>query len=378
MTWTQFALKSVWRKPFRTLLLIICVAASFLIYGLTLSFVHGAQSSSGWSDDILGVSNAVGMGQPMPLAHGQRIASDSEVTAVAYTSRVRGYTTTERDGINLSAAVPEDMMAANGPELGLTPELIAAVNRSRDSVLVGRALADVQGFRVGNDLAFSLMTPLGNERTLRLKVAGIFEGKTASTDTYFIIGQYDYINALRTREKDTADVFIVRPEAGAKTGELASRLDAVFANSPTPTRTQSERQFLEAFMRQYADVGLIVNLIVGASFITLLMIVINTMVLAVRERFFEIGVLKTLGFARRKIFMLIMTETLYVFVVGGAIGLGLTQLATQFGGAKLGLVLTPESWLRAIAVIFGLALLTGLLPAAKAMRIPVIAALRTR
>lgn len=378
MTWTQFARKSVWRKPFRTLLLIVCVAASFLIYGLTLSFVHGAQSSSGWSDDILGVSNAVGMGQPMPLAYGPRIASDPDVAAVAYTTRVRGYVTSERDGINLSASVPEDLMAANGTELGLTPDLIAAINETRDSILVGRALADVQGFQDGDVLAFTLMTPLGTTKTLRLRVAGIFEGKSVSTDTYFMIGRYDYINALRTREQDTAGVFIVRPEAGANTGALASRLDALFANSSTPTRTQSERQFLEAFMRQYADVSLIVNLIVGASFITLLMIVINTMVLAVRERFFEIGVLKTLGFARRRIFMLIMTETLFVFLVGGAIGLGLTQLATEFGGAKLGLVLTPESWLRASAMVLGLALLTGLLPAAKAMRIPVIAAFRTR
>ncbi len=360
------------------MLLIVCVATSFLIYGLTLSFVHGAQGSSGWSEDILGVSNAVGPGRPMPLAYAQRIASDPDVAAVAYSTRVRGYTTTERDGINLSASVPEELMAANGVEVGLTPELIASLNQSRDSVLVGRALADVQGFEVGQDLAFATMTPLGADNNLRLRVAGIFEGKSASTDTYFMIGRYDYVNALRTRNKDTADVFIVRPEAGVNTGELASRLDAMFANSSTPTRTQSEKQFLEAFMRQYADVGLIVNLIVGASFITLLMIVTNTMVLAVRERFFEIGVLKTLGFARRRIFMLIMTETLFVFVVGGALGLGLTQLATQLGGARLGLVLTPESWLRAAAGILGLALLTGLPPAAKAMRIPVIAAFRTR
>ncbi len=380
MTFFQLARRSVWRKPMRTVLLMVCVATTFLIYGLTASFLNGAQGAASSSSDILGVMNAAGMAQGLPLAYEKRIAADADVAAVTYTSRLRAYAETERNTVTISAADPVALAAVNGAELGLTPDLLVAVGQARDRVLVGRALAQAQGWTVGQRIAVTTFNRFraDAERTWRFEIAGIFDGKTANTDTYFIIAQYDYVNAARGQGKDTADVFVVRPVAGAASEALAARLDALFANSAAPTRTQSEKQFLEAFLRQYADVGLIVNLVVGASFVTLLMIVINTMVFAVRERFFEIGVLKTLGFSRGRIVSLILTETLFVFVVGGLGGLALTQLVTVFASAALGLVLSPWIALKMVGLILGLALLTGLLPAINTMRIPVTAAFRTR
>lgn len=380
MNFTQLAIRSAWRKPVRTLLMIICIATTFLIYGLTASFVNGSQSSAGSSDDILGVVNAAGIGQPMPAAFISRIEAEDGVAAVAYSARFRGFVETERNTVTLSVSQPRSLMAVNGIDLGLTEDLLNRLEQSRDNVLVGRALAQAKSWEVGQTISFTSFTPLAADgnRNLQLRVAGIFNGKNAHTDTYFLLGQYDYVNVLRTRNKDTADVFMVRPQDGVKAGELAVQIDQLFANSSTPTQTQSEKQFLEAFLRQYADVGLIVQLVVAASFVTLLMIVINTMVLAVRERYFEIGVLKTLGFPRKKIMTLIMSETLFVFLVGGAIGLGLAVVAARLGGASLGLVLSFDILLKSVVIIFGMALIAGVLPTLNAIRIPVVAAFRTR
>ena len=171
---------------------------------------------------------------------------------------------------------------------------------------------------------------------------------------------------------------MLRPRIGVSPGEVAAQIDTLFANSATPTRAQSEKQFLEAFMRQYADIGMIVNLVTGAAFFTLLMIIINTMIFAVRERRFEIGVLKTLGVSQLQIMMLVLSETLLVFVVGGFVGFALTKLATVFAGPALGLTLTPLVIAKASATIFILGLATGALPALNAMRTPIITAFRTR
>ena len=380
MTFLQLAIKNALRKPIRTLLLIVCIAITFLIYGLTASFVNGSQSAAGSSADILGVMNAAGMGNPMPSSYLTRIQAEPGVAAAAYTTRLRGYVDTVRNAVTLSVAQPRDLAAVNGEDLGLTEDRIALLMQARQNVLIGRALADARGWGVGQTINFTAKEPLGADgnRDLHLTIAGIFEGKTASTDTFFLLGQYDYVNALRSRNKDTADVFVVRPAAGIGPADLAVRLDQLFSNSSAPTRTQSEKQFLQAFLRQYADVGLIVRLVVGASFITLMMIVINTMVLAVRERFFEIGVLKTLGFSQTRIMLLIMGETFVIFLVGGAVGMGLSLLATQVVGAELGLILSPEILLRSLALVIGLALIAGVFPTLKAVRLPVVAAFRTR
>lgn len=193
-----------------------------------------------------------------------------------------------------------------------------------------------------------------------------------------MLANYDYVNALRSRDVDTVDGFVVQPVPGVTASVLASQIDALFANTGTPTRTQSEKQFLEAFLRQFADVELIVSLVVGAAFVTILMIVINTMLFAVRERTFEIGVLKTLGFNNRFIVVLILCETLLIFLVGGAVGIALTKVATQLTGPALGLVLTGPVVIKSLVITVLLGVLTGCLPAALAMRTTVSNAFRTR
>ncbi|MBY3117460.1 ABC transporter permease [Rhizobium laguerreae] len=379
MTFFQLMRRNTWRKPLRATLLMFSVGVAFLIYGLTASFLSGSQGAAGASDTLLGVFNRTGRAQPLPLAYLNRIAADSDVAAVAYMTRMRGFVDVEKNVVMTSAVDPRLIAAANGDELGLTPQLISALEEGGDRVLVGRALAEAQGWSVGQRIGVtSHLTREDGSRNWSFEIAGIFEGADASTDTYFMIARYDAVNAARARGKDTVDGFVVRPRPGVSSGVLAARIDALFANSAAPTRTQSEKQFLEAFLRQFADIGLIVSLVVGAAFVTILMIVVNTMLFAVRERSFEIGVMKVLGFSRGRIIALILGETLFVFAVGGAGGLVLAKLATLFAGPEFGLGFTSSVLAKSVAIITGLGLMTGLLPAFSAMRLPIVNAFRSR
>ncbi|MBY5546140.1 FtsX-like permease family protein [Rhizobium leguminosarum] len=379
MTFFQLMRRNTWRKPLRATLLMFSVGVAFLIYGLTASFLSGSQGAAGASDTLLGVFNRSGRAQPLPLAYLNRIAADSDIAAVAYMTRMRGFVDVEKNVVMTSAVDPRLIAAANGDELGLTPQLISALEEGGDRVLVGRALAEAQGWSVGQRIGVtSHLTREDGSRNWSFEIAGIFEGADASTDTYFMIARYDAVNAARARGKDTVDGFVVRPRPGVSSGVLAARIDALFANSAAPTRTQSEKQFLEAFLRQFADIGLIVSLVVGAAFVTILMIVVNTMLFAVRERSFEIGVMKVLGFSRGRIIALILGETLFVFAVGGAGGLVLAKLATLFAGPEFGLGFTSSVLAKSVAIITGLGLMTGLLPAFSAMRLPIVNAFRSR
>tara|TARA_R110002020_G_scaffold108240_11_gene250986 strand:- start:2581 stop:3723 length:1143 start_codon:yes stop_codon:yes gene_type:complete len=380
MSFFSLARRNAWRKPLRTLLLIYCVTVAFLMYGLTASFLDGTQGTTGASDELLGVMSASGRTQTLPMAAMTRIASEPGVASVAYMTRMRGYVTVEKNAVAVSAVNPELIAKVNGKELGLTQELVSALAEARDRVLVGRALAEAQGWSVGQRITVTSFQTARKDgsRDWRFDIAGIFEGETASTDTYFMLANYDYINTARARGTDTVNAFVVLPAPGISAGALAARIDALFANSATPTRTQSEKQFLEGFLRQYADVGLIVNLVIGAAFGSLLMIVINTMMFAVRERTFEIGVLKTLGFSRRRILILVLGETLFLFALGGTLGLVLAKLVTVMTGPALGLVFSMTVLAKAALLIAALGLVTGLIPAMNAMRTPIAAAFRAR
>ncbi|MBX4900693.1 ABC transporter permease [Rhizobium bangladeshense] len=378
MTFFQLMRRNVWRKRLRAILLMFSVGIAFLIYGLTASFVSGSLGAAGASDNLLGVFNKSSRGLPLPLAYLNRIAAEGDVAAVAYTARMRGFVEVEKNVVAVSAVDPQAIAAANGDELRLTPELIAAMEEAGDRVLVGRALAEAEGWSIGQRIGFTGQLRADGSRNWSFTIAGIFEGAHASTDTYFMLARYDAINAARARNKDTVDAFVVRPRPGVSPSVLAARIDALFANSAAQTRTQSEKQFLEAFLRQFADIGLIVSLVVGAAFVTILMIAVKTMLFAVRERRFEIGVLKVLGFSSPWILGLILGETLFIFLVGGAGGLVLAKLATLSIGPEFGLVFCTAVLAKSLTIVAGLGLLTGLLPAVTAVRLPIINAFRTR
>jgi putative ABC transport system permease protein len=379
MTFFQLMRRNACRKRLRATLLMFSVGIAFLIYALTASFLGGSQGAAGASDNLLGVFNKSGRGLPLPFAYLNRIAADGDVAAVAYTARMRGFVEVEKNVVMTSAVDPRSIAAANGDELGLTSALIAALEEGRDRVLVGRALAEAQGWSVGQRISVtSQLIKADGSRDWSFVIAGIFEGANASTDTYFMLARYDTINAARARDKDTVDAFVVRPRQGVSPGVLAARIDALFANSAAQTRTQSEKQFLEAFLRQFADVGLIVGLVVGAAFVTILMITVNTMLSAVRERSFEIGVMKVLGFSQGRIMTLVLGETLFIFATGGAGGLLLAKLATLLIGPEFGFAFSLSVLLKSVTIIAGLGLLTGLLPAINAMRLPIVNAFRSR
>jgi putative ABC transport system permease protein len=158
-------------------------------------------------------------------------------------------------------------------------------------------------------------------------------------------------------------------------------VDTRFANSGEATRTQTESEYMKAFVAQFADVGLIVRLVVGAAFVTILMIVANTMVFAIRERRREIGVMKVLGFSDGTILRGVLAETALLFALGLGIGMilaaiALIVIAAPLAGIAPGMALDPILVLQAIGLAAALAILTGALPAVNALRIPPAAALK--
>src|SRR3546814_14295867 len=77
------------------------------------------------------------------------------------------------------------------------------------------------------------------------------------------------------------------------------------------------------WMKQMADIGLIVGSIMGAVFFTLLLLTGNTMAQAVRERIPQLAVLKTIGFRDGAVLGLGRAVSVLLVLIGGVLGLGL-------------------------------------------------------
>jgi putative ABC transport system permease protein len=121
----------------------------------------------------------------------------------------------------------------------------------------------------------------------------------------------------------------------------------------------------------------------GAVFFTLLLLTGNTMAQAVRERIPELAVLKTIGFSDRSVLGLVLAESVLLVVLGGLLGLVLAAaIVPMVSAASGGLVQLPgllgQTWGMGLALMVGIGLLVGLLPAIRGMRLNIVDALAGR
>ena len=157
-------------------------------------------------------------------------------------------------------------------------------------------------------------------------------------------------------------------------------MKAVAPNSPSETETSTEAAFAQSFMKQYGNIALIVRLILGAVFFTLLLVSGNTMSQSVRERISELAVLKTLGFGDRTVLAIVLAESILIIAIGGVLGMALgwlvvQGLAEQMGAFLPGIFLSRAAIAGGIGLILGAGILAGIFPAIKAMRLSIVDAL---
>lgn len=262
------------------------------------------------------------------------------------------------------------------------PRARQAFIRERTGALVGERMLAKWGWRVGDQIPISSNAFFKNDgsRTWEIKIVGTFAGRTLQNDTNFMVMQYDYLDETRAFMKDLIGWIALRTASPDINDKVAKRIDDMFSNSLNETTTNREKAFTKAFAAQLGNVALIVGLVVGAAFVTILMIVGNTMAMSIRERTREIGVLKTLGFSGARILRLVLGELVLLTLTGGLPGLALATLAifaVRDDLAQLvpSMTMPPGIVAAALALMLALGIVTGLLPALTAMRLKIAAAL---
>jgi len=114
---------------------------------------------------------------------------------------------------------------------------------------------------------------------------------------------------------------------------------------------------------------------------------LNTMYSAVAVRTREIGTLRALGFGSGAVIAALMIESLLLALLGGAMGGVLAYLAfnnfhaatmnwQSFSQVTFAFAVTPQLLLQGVIWATMIGLIGGLLPAIRAARLPIAAALR--
>jgi putative ABC transport system permease protein len=272
------------------------------------------------------------------------------------------------------------------PEFELPPAQRKAYDDDRIGAVVGAALAKRNGWKVGDTIPLqATIFPTKGSNAWTYKLDGIFhvtDPKQQGQENVLFF-HWNYFDEANDYVKGRVGWYIVQLADVNQASQVAQAIDKLSANSDHETKTQTEAAFQQAFAKQFADIGLIVTAIMGAVFFTLLLLTGNTMAQAVRERIPELAVLKTIGFSDRSVLGLVLAESALLVVLGGLLGLVLAAaIVPMVSAASGGLVQLPgllgQTWGMGLALMVGIGLLVGLLPAIRGMRLNIVDALAGR
>jgi len=369
------------RKRLRTSLTLASIVIAFLLFGM----LRALQTALTGSADLAGVDRLITMHkvsfiQSLPLSYLNRIRGVEGVRAVGSSSWFGGIYQEDRNQIAVFATEPENFFELY-TEYDLPAEQREAWFADRASAIVGIGLAVKFGWKVGQVIPMrsNIFTKKDGGNVWEMKIAGVY--KASNGDNNSIYFHYDYFNESRSFGRDQIGMVSVRLKDANQAAAISKKIDSMFANSATETKTNTERAFMQSFANQMGNIGALVTAVASAVFFTMLLVTANTMGQSIRERINEIAVMKTLGFSSFAVTALVFGEALLVTAIGGAIGLALAAMLSGAISKVMSnffpvLGLGAGTYVGGVILVLVLGSLAAALPSAQAWRLKIVDALR--
>ena len=369
-----------------TLLSVIGIALVVAVFTVLMSMSEGfrlAFRETGREDNaiIIQRGSASELTSAVPLSQRNQIVVDDRVVRVADGQPLASWewviviglpkvSDGQLTNVSLRAVTPRAFEVRGGIEVtegrSFTPGL--------DEVIVGRKIAErIQGLSVGGTVKY---------QKKQFKIVGLFRSSGEAFESE-IWGDFDVFGQIFQRGAGSNSV-VVRMKDKAQIAELDKWI-----------RAQPQMQLQAVPERKYYQdqagplAGILKVLAQAVSFVMGIGAVfgaMNTMYAIVAARTREIGTLRALGFSRRSILFAFVIESVFLALMGGAIGCLLafpmngfstgTGQTQSFSEIAFAFRITPQILMTALAFAGVMGLVGGLLPSFRAARLPITSALR--
>ncbi|MFN7955025.1 MAG: ABC transporter permease [bacterium] len=370
------------RHKLRSFLTVLGIAFAVLAFGvirtLVTAWYAGADAAK---PDRLVVRNKVSLVFSMPLAYLSKIQQVPGVVKAAQANWFGGIYKDERNFFPQFAVDMEPWFEMY-KEYVVPPEQFKEALAERNACIVGRKLAQRFDWKLGQTVTLKGTIFPGD---YELVIRGIYSGKDASTDETQFFFHWDYLNErveqLYPGTSNRTGFFVVQianPEQGAA---IIQAVDSTFENSLAETLTETEKAFQLGFVAMsstiIAGIRIASILIIGV----VLLVLANTMAMAARERVKEYAVLKTLGFRGWHLAGVIGGESMFLALIGGAIGLVallplVAALETQMVDYFPKLPIDPLTFVQGIVISVVVGVAAAIVPARGAATVSIVDGLR--
>jgi len=379
MTLTRFVTKNAFRNKRRSILTVLSIAFSLLLLTLMMTIWRGfyLDQGSAESAERLVVRHRVSLTFWLPSFYREKIRAIPGVVAVVPMSWFGGiYKDQKPENFFAQFATDPEEFFKVYRDFQMPVDQVTAWQRDRQGVIVEDTLAKKYGWKLGDRIVLQgTIYPLNPE----LNIRGIYHVQPESKSVYFHTKYLEESVGFFKGQAGTFTVFAAKP---SDVSQITSTIDDMFRNSPQPTKAESEKAFGLEFVAMMGNVKAFILWICSAVLFATLLVSANTMAMSIRERTREVAVLKTLGFTRRNVLGLFVSEAVALSLAGGVIGVGLGWLlvyglthSPQFF-SFFPLKVTPAIWAAAMLTAGLVGMLSAALPSYHASRVDIVDGLR--
>ena len=380
MTLTRFVTKSAFRNKRRSVLTVLSIMFSLVLLTLMMTIWRGFYIDKGTAQSAqrLITRHRVSLTSSMPVYYREKIRTVPGVVAVAPTQWFGGlYKDEKPENFFMQFGTDPEELFKVQTDFKIPDDQLAAWQHDQAGAVVDSDLARKFGWKVGDRIVIKgTIFPMNLELTIR----GMFTPPQPSMTVYF---NEKYVDEAVPGFKGKTGTFGILADSADDVPKIASAVDAMFRNSPEPTKTESEKAFQLSFVNSLGNVKAFILSICFAVMFATLLVSANTMAMSIRERTREVAVLKTLGFTRQRILTLYVGEAVTVALLGGVFGCLLAaglvfamSYAPGMGFFFIGMRVTPVTFLLAVVVAGLVGLLSALFPAYHAARVDIVEGLR--
>jgi len=247
-------------------------------------------------------------------------------------------------------------------------------------------------YRIRNKIQITISDKEGNPVQSIFRVCGIYKTTNTGFDQASVfVNAGELANLYGSGEILTHEIAILLNNID-DAGIVKEKLSRISGDNSV--RTWKELAPDAAMMNDFMILYYI--LFVGIIMLALAFGIINTMLMAILERTKELGMLMAIGMNRRRIFKMIMLETIFLTIVGAMAGMlsgwaiveALGKTGIHFAGwgegfeaigfaARVYPVVTADFYVFTTIMVIATAIISSMWPARKALKLIPVEALRT-
>ena len=384
MRFLHIVWRNLMRRKIRTIFTLLSIFVAFLLFG----YLMAVRTAFGMGVDLAGadrlmVLNKISIIMPLPGNYVDKVRAIEGVKDVTHANWFGGYYQETKNQFPNMAVEGESWLRMY-PEFIVPEDQKKAWMADRQGVIIGADTMKRFGWKVGDRIPLQATIFRRPDRSAwEFNISGVYDSPVKGTDKTQLFFHYAYLNEVlrNTRFGNQVGWLVIRVNDPAASPAVARKIDQIFANSPTETKTDSEKAFVAGWAKQIGNISLITQLIAAAAIFMMLLVTANTMAQSIRERTSELAVLKTLGFGDGRVLGMVLLESSFLAGLGGLSGLGLAWFLVNHFGDPTGAFL-PAFYLPipdivvGVVLVIGLGFAAGAVPAFQAGRLRIVDALR--